>query len=234
MLTEPLAALLATPNVPVRVPAAVGVNVRSIVQLLMGASDAPQVVLFAKSPVTLSTMPETTAVPVLLKVTACAALVVPMVWVANVSAAGFTLTVPCAVAETVTAAEAVAEPPAPVQASVYVDTPVPAGEMFWVPVVASLPLHAPLAVQAVALALDHVNVALPPAVRWVGDAASVTVGTGTDLVEDTDVLPADAGPSSPPPHALRAALTLSTSSASSPGRPRVLEDLWVTIGILPN
>ena len=43
---------------------------------------------------------------------------------------------------------------------------------------ASVPLHAPLAVHDVALVDDQVTVALWPTVIEVGDTAIVTVGTG--------------------------------------------------------
>lgn len=45
-----------------------------------------------------------------------------------------------------------------------------------VPLVASLPLHAPLAVHAVAFVDDHVSVVLVPATMLVGFAAIATVG----------------------------------------------------------
>ncbi len=44
------------------------------------------------------------------------------------------------------------------------------------PLVLSLPVHAPLAVQAVALVEDQISVALPPSVIEVGLTASVKVG----------------------------------------------------------
>jgi hypothetical protein len=47
-----------------------------------------------------------------------------------------------------------------------------------VPLAASAPLHAPLAVQEVALVDDHVTVALCPTVIEVGATAMVTVGMG--------------------------------------------------------
>jgi hypothetical protein len=53
-----------------------------------------------------------------------------------------------------------------------------------VPLVASAPLHAPLAVQDVALVDDHVTVALCPTVIEVGATAMVTVGaTGAVTVK---------------------------------------------------
>jgi hypothetical protein len=47
-----------------------------------------------------------------------------------------------------------------------------------VPLVASLPLHDPLAVQLVALVEDQVSVELAPRIMLVGLAVSVTVGLG--------------------------------------------------------
>ncbi len=61
-----------------------------------------------------------------------------------------------------------------------------------VPLVASVPLHAPLAVQEVALVDDQVSVALLPSVIEVGLTASVTVGAAGELtVSDAvaDALP---------------------------------------------
>ena len=46
------------------------------------------------------------------------------------------------------------------------------------PLVASLPLHDPLAVQEVALVELHVSVELPPKVTVMGLALKVTVGRG--------------------------------------------------------
>ena len=51
-----------------------------------------------------------------------------------------------------------------------------------VPLVACVPLQAPLAVQEVALVDDHVKVALCPAPMVVGATAMVTVGAGEDVV----------------------------------------------------
>jgi hypothetical protein len=52
------------------------------------------------------------------------------------------------------------------------------GETVEVPLVASLPLQAPLAVHEVALVDDQVRLALEPTVIDVGDTAIVTVGAG--------------------------------------------------------
>jgi hypothetical protein len=50
-----------------------------------------------------------------------------------------------------------------------------------VPAISWLPLHAPLAVQLVALVDDHVSVLDPPLAMLVGLAAKVTVGTGATV-----------------------------------------------------
>jgi hypothetical protein len=59
------------------------------------------------------------------------------------------------------------------------------------PVVGSLPLQPPEAVQEVALVATQVNIALEPFATVLGFAASVTVGTGwiTETVADCDALP---------------------------------------------
>ena len=67
---------------------------------------------------------------------------------------------------------------APVQVSVYVTEPDVVGVTDWEPIVASLPLQAPLAVQEVAWLLDHISVADWPAVIEVGLTDRVTVGIG--------------------------------------------------------
>jgi hypothetical protein len=60
-----------------------GLNVTSIVQLLPAATEAPQLLLSAKSP--LAAMPEIVKLPVpmFVSVTGCAVLVVPTVWFAK-------------------------------------------------------------------------------------------------------------------------------------------------------
>jgi hypothetical protein len=67
----------------VRVPVALGVNVTLIVQDAPAATDVPQLFVCAKSPVLVPVMAIlvtlNAALPVLLNVTACAALVVPTV-----------------------------------------------------------------------------------------------------------------------------------------------------------
>ena len=61
---------------------------------------------------------------------------------------------------TVSAAVAFPDPPAPVQVRMKLKAPAVVGVCDAVPLLASEPLHAPLAVQAVALVADHVTVAL--------------------------------------------------------------------------
>ena len=91
--------------------------------------------------------------------------------------------------EVVTETEAVAwrVPPAPVQLSVNevlaLNAPVLA-----LPETGFEPLHPPDAVQEVALVDVHVNVLLAPLATDVGDADSVTVGAGVDVVTVTVVL----------------------------------------------
>ena len=78
-------------------------------------------------------------------------------------------------------------PPGPVQLSVKVDTeeigPVPA-----VPLVGLLPLHAPLAVQLVALVVLHVSVDEAPLATTTGEAEIVTTGAGALMATVTDSL----------------------------------------------
>ena len=69
---------------PVRVPDVVGVKVTEIVQLALAARLDPQLFVSAKFLKRLMPLIEREAVPVLVKVTACAALVVATVWLANV------------------------------------------------------------------------------------------------------------------------------------------------------
>jgi hypothetical protein len=67
------------------------------------------------------------------------------------------------------------------------------GETASVPLIASVPVQPPLAVQDVAFVLDQVSVALPPEAMIGGFAVKVTVGA----VEVT-VTVADAGADVPP------------------------------------
>jgi hypothetical protein len=55
-----------------------------------------------------------------------------------------------------------------------------------VPLVPSVPVHAPEAVQEVALVEDQLNVELPPLATLVGLADSDTVGAGADTVTVAD------------------------------------------------
>ena len=68
----------------VRLPLAAGVNVTRIVQLVLAATELPHVLLCAKSlalvPVSARLVMLKAALPVLLRVTACAVLVVPTDW----------------------------------------------------------------------------------------------------------------------------------------------------------
>ena len=77
---------------PVSVPEAVGLKVTEIVQLAFTARLVPQVLVCAKLPEAAMLLNVSAAVPVLLSVTACVALVVPTVWLANVKLAGDKLT----------------------------------------------------------------------------------------------------------------------------------------------
>ena len=83
-------------TVAVRVPAAVGLNVRLIVQLPPAATELPQVFVSAKSPVLTPAMLMLVmlklALPVLLRVTLCAGLVVPTFSLAKVRHEGERLT----------------------------------------------------------------------------------------------------------------------------------------------
>jgi len=77
-------------------------------------------------------------------------------------------------------------PAGAVQFNVYVMFPVAVGVTAWVPLVASFPVHPPLAVQLLAFMVDQVKVALCPSVMVVGATVNVTVG-------------ASGGPMFPPP-----------------------------------
>jgi len=69
---------------PVLLPVAVGVKVTLMAQLAPGANPAPQVLSCAKSPVTVIPAIVKAAVPVLLIVIVCGALVDPSAWLVNV------------------------------------------------------------------------------------------------------------------------------------------------------
>src|SRR6266403_76587 len=73
---------------PERVPPAVGANVTLILQKAAGARVVPQLFVCAKSPVTATPEMFSVALPVLVSLTAWAALVVPSDWLAKVKLAG--------------------------------------------------------------------------------------------------------------------------------------------------
>src|SRR5260370_9051623 len=81
-LPEALSVML---RVPVRLPDAVGVNVTLMVQLAPAATELPQVLVWAKSPLAETLVRFSEALPVLESVTDCAALVVPTVRLAKAS-----------------------------------------------------------------------------------------------------------------------------------------------------
>jgi hypothetical protein len=67
------------------VPDAVGVNVTLMVQLAPAATELPQVLVWAKSPLAETLVRFSEALPVFESVTVCAALVVPTVWLVKVN-----------------------------------------------------------------------------------------------------------------------------------------------------
>ena len=83
---------------PVSVPAAVGVKVTEIVQLAPAGRLDGQAVVSAKLPEAAMPLIERAPAPVFVKVTVCAALVVPTVWLANVRLVGDKLIVGVAAA----------------------------------------------------------------------------------------------------------------------------------------
>ena len=74
-----LGALSVIVTVPVRVPAAVGLKVTLMVQLPPAATEPPQVLVWAKSPVAPMLVIVKAVLPVLVRVEVRAALVVPTV-----------------------------------------------------------------------------------------------------------------------------------------------------------
>ena len=90
------AALSKMLTVAVRVPAAVGVNVMLIVQLPPAATELPQVVVSGKSPgsspVTTKLVMPKMVLPLFVKLTVCAGLLVPTSWLLNVRFEGETPT----------------------------------------------------------------------------------------------------------------------------------------------
>jgi hypothetical protein len=89
---DPLA-LSVRVNVPGRVPLAVGANVTEIVQFAPAATLDPQLLVSPKSPEAAIDVTESAAVPELVSVTVCAALVVLTVWEAKVRLVGETAAV---------------------------------------------------------------------------------------------------------------------------------------------
>ena len=92
-----MGALSLNDRLPDAVPAAVGVNVTATVQVAVAATgfEVEQVVpdvAMAKGPVTPTAVKVRLALPVLVSVTVCAALLVPDNWAAKVSEAGDKLT----------------------------------------------------------------------------------------------------------------------------------------------
>src|SRR6185312_12106751 len=73
-------ALSVSVSAPERMPVTVGVNVTVIAQLAWAASDAPQVLVAAKSPVAAMPVNESAAVVLLVTVTVCVALAVFTTW----------------------------------------------------------------------------------------------------------------------------------------------------------
>ena len=94
-------------TVPVRAPAAVGVKVTEIVQFAPAATLAPQVLVCEKSPDAAIEVMVRAAVPELVSVTVCAALVVPSVSEAKVRLAGESVTVGAVTVGVVTVTELV-------------------------------------------------------------------------------------------------------------------------------
>lgn len=88
MLSGLLAASLVMTMLPLRAPAAVGVKVTLMVQLAAAARVAPQVVVLAKSPLMPMLAMFSVAPPLLVRVTVCAALVLPTFCEVKVSVVG--------------------------------------------------------------------------------------------------------------------------------------------------
>jgi hypothetical protein len=93
---------------------------------------------------------------------------------------------------TVTVALCAAEPPSPLQVSLYVVVAVSA-EVVLKPLVGSLPVQPPEAVQEVALVDDQVSVVMAPLATVLGLAEKVTAGSGvvTETVVACTALPPD-------------------------------------------
>jgi hypothetical protein len=118
-------------------------------------------------------------------------------------------------------------PLAPVQAKVksldVVSAPVDCE-----PAVAFAPLHAPLAVQLVALVDDHVSVLAPPLPMLVGLAVSVTVVGGTEPVTVTEAV-WEIEP--PAPTQLRAKVLLATNPVTASLPEVVLSPLHAQLAV---
>src|SRR5712664_2660950 len=97
-LPEALSVML---RLPVRVPDAVGVNETLMVELAPAATELPQGLVWAKSPLAETLVRFSEALPVFESVTACAALVVPRGWLAKVSEEAERLTTGAEAAEPV-------------------------------------------------------------------------------------------------------------------------------------
>ncbi len=93
------AALSVIVSVPARFPVAVGIKVTATVQVAPAATLVPQLLVWAKSPEAAIEVMASAAVPVLLTVTACAVLVVPVVWDAKVRLVGESVTAGAGVPE---------------------------------------------------------------------------------------------------------------------------------------
>ena len=83
-----LLALSVTVSVPVRLPTTVGVNVTLIVHLAFPATVVPQVMVWAKSPLTATLVIVSVVGRLLVRVTEIGLLVLPTVWLVNVIAPG--------------------------------------------------------------------------------------------------------------------------------------------------
>ena len=79
-------------SVPLLLPAAAGVKVTLIAQLAPAATVLPQLLVWAKSPFAVTLVKLSAAPPVLVSATACAALVVPTVWLPKLTLDGDKLT----------------------------------------------------------------------------------------------------------------------------------------------
>ena len=82
-----------TVRVPFRVPVTVGVKVTLIVQLELAANVAGQLLIWAKSPVAWMLVMFNAALPLLVRVTLCAALEVPTGWLGKNKVVGVKLAV---------------------------------------------------------------------------------------------------------------------------------------------